>query len=527
MHFLHTAERTPAATAISPERTMTDLDYTLTSPLSRLADNDAALLGLTIIWHPDTTRVGEQFMVSNPDGQVEVSRFLPLFRHPAKEGLPLGYGGISREAVRIHLHPVEGLTITPPVSRMVVEVNGSEINSAISLSREQIEAGIILGLGRAIILCLHWMRCLPKHNPAPGFIGVGSAAIVARDQIRQVAGTDMPVLLLGETGTGKEIAARAIHGFSKRASASLVTVNMAALNEALAAADLFGAVKGAYTGAQTARKGLFAEAEGASLFLDEIGNTPATIQPMLLRVLESGDYRPLGAQQDQKSSARLIAATDQDLYSEGFNQALLRRLESFVIHLPPLRRRREDLGVLLLHLLSTSSLSNEQGNSLPTALVSEMANYDWPGNVRQLSHVLKRALLALQLGEVPALASLVKTSHKPASVTMEAANLIVDNKQPVLAPPRKKLAELSDDDVLRAMENNDWYIQGAAQELGVSRPSMYKLLDNHSQIRRAEQIPMEEIRQSLEASAGDVEACAAALKTPSEALRRYLKLIRD
>lgn len=503
---------------------MTDTDYTLTSPLAKLADNASALLGLTIIWHPDSQRIGEQFMASNPDGLVEINRFLPLFRHPGKDGLPLGYGGISRDPVRISRDASDNILITPPASRMVVEVNGVEISAPVALSREQIEAGVILGLGRAIVICLHWMRCLPKHNPALGFIGVGSAAIVARDQIRQVAGTELPVLLLGETGTGKEIAARAIHAYSKRANAELVSVNMAALNEALAAADLFGAVKGAYTGAQNARKGLFAEAEGATLFLDEIGNTPASIQPMLLRVLESGDYRPLGAQQDQKSSARLIAATDQDLYSEGFNQALLRRLESFIIHLPPLRARREDIGVLLLHLLSNSKLPNELGTSLPVALVSEFANYDWPGNIRQLSHVLRRALLALQLGEVPQLASLVKTTHQaPASVAQ--ASISTDSKIPQPATPRKKLAELSDEDVLRAMENNDWYIQGAAQELGVSRPSMYKLLDNHSQIRRAEQIPTEEIRQSLETSAGDVEACAALLKTPSEALRRYLKVM--
>ncbi|MDE2430136.1 MAG: sigma-54-dependent Fis family transcriptional regulator, partial [Burkholderiales bacterium] len=455
----------------------------------------------------------------------EISRFLPLFRHPGADGLPLGHGGISRDALRITRDSSDQLLLQPPKSRMVVEVNGVEIDGPVQLSQAQIDAGVMLGLGRAILICLHWMRCLPKRNPASGFIGVGSAAILARDQIRQAAGTDFPVLLLGETGTGKEVAARAIHAQSKRASAALVTVNMAALNESLAAADLFGATKGAYTGAQTARKGLFAEAENATLFLDEIGNTPVVIQPMLLRVLESNDYRPLGAHQDHKSTARLIAATDQDLYSENFNQALLRRLESFVIQLPPLRARREDIGVLLTYLLSTSTLAMEHPVVLPFALISEMANYDWPGNIRQLAHVLRRALLALQLGETPVLASLVR--HSPERITHSSPpSTVTDFPAPQKnAGARKKLSDLSEADVLQAMESNDWCIQSAAQDLGISRPSMYKLLDTHSQIRHAEHIPPEELRQVLANHAGDIESCAAALKTPAEALRRFLKRV--
>ena len=294
-----------------------------------------------------------------------------------------------------------GITICPPNSRMVVEVNGEEIRTPSYLSPEQVDAGVIIGLGRAIYICLHWMRCLPKLNPVNGFIGVGSNAISTRDLIRLAATNDNAVLLLGETGTGKEVAAQAIHQLSKRSAAKMVSVNMAALNESLAAADLFGAAKGAYTGAQNTRDGYFSEAQNSSLFLDEIGNTPATVQPMLLRVLENGEYRPLGATRDARSTARLITATDQDLYHTNFNHALVRRLESFIIRIPPLRQRREDIGLLIAHLSKREDFPSMNLSLIPPSLIGEMLNFDWPGNIRQLSNVLKRALLSLQLGEYP------------------------------------------------------------------------------------------------------------------------------
>lgn len=501
---------------------MNNSDLTLTSPLAATAQADGPLLAFTIAWHPDLARIGEQFIAT--DSALELSRFLPLFRKPEKDGLGLGYGGISREPLRIVQDDADGVTIPPPSSRMVVELNGCEICEAAYLSKEQIDAGAILSLGREVLLCLHWMRCLPKHNPVDGLLGVSQAAIKTRDLIQQVAATDATVLLLGETGTGKEVAARGIHALSKRAAAPLVSVNMAALNESLAAADLFGASRGAYTGAQTARAGLFAEAQDATLFLDEVGNTPATIQPMLLRVLETGDYRPLGAQRDSRSNARLIAATDQDLYGGGFNQALLRRLESFIIHIPPLRTRREDIGLLIVHLLQSSTLANSADLRIPPALAAQLIMYDWPGNIRQLAHVVKRILLVLHSGETPDFRGLVDI--QTARITTSASNNAASQAPTAnTMQPRKKLADLCETDVMVAMEKNDWYIQGAAQALGVSRPSMYKLLASHSQIRRAEQIAKEEIRQALAQCGGDVEDCAARLKTPTEALRRHLRVL--
>ena len=505
----------------APSALMTHTDLTLTSPLSDIAQASPALLGLTIAWHPELDRVGEQFIGTCSEGVLEVSRFLPIFAKPGKSGLALGHGGISRDPLQIVRGRDDSIDIRLPHSRMVVEVNGEEIHTSASLTREQIDAGVVLGLGRTVLICLHWMRCLPKNNPVAGFLGVGHGAIKTRDLIRQAAATESAVLLLGETGTGKEVAASAIHAMGRRAAAAFVCVNMAALNESLAAADLFGAAKGAYTGAHAARNGLFAEAQNATLFLDEIGNTPASVQPMLLRVLENGEYRPLGATRDQHSSARLIAATDQDLYGDSFNQALLRRLESFLIHIPPLRARREDIGLLMVNLLRNASVAGAASVTLPASLVSHFINYDWPGNVRQLSHVLKRMLLAMENGEVPVFDSLVNVVSL--RVTNSGTPIVAAAPRTNAPPTRKKLADISEEDVMQAMEHSHWTIQGAAEELGISRPSMYKLLDAHSQIRHAEAIPSEEIRQTLAASAGDLERCASALKTPYEALRRHLR----
>lgn len=512
---------------------MSNADYTLTSPIAFAAANSRPLLSLTIAWHTDNARIGEQFIGSTEAEVIELSRFTPVFRHITGDALPIGHGGVSRNPLRIVRDTSDGITICPPNSRMVVEVNGEEISTPSYLSPEQVDAGVIIGLGRAIYICLHWMRCLPKLNPVNGFIGVGSHAISTRDLIRLAATNDNAVLLLGETGTGKEVAAQAIHQLSKRSAAKMVSVNMAALNESLAAADLFGAAKGAYTGAQNTRDGYFSEAQNSSLFLDEIGNTPTTVQPMLLRVLENGEYRPLGATRDARSTARLITATDQDLYHTNFNHALVRRLESFTIRIPPLRQRREDIGLLIAHLSKREDFPSINLSLIPPSLIGEMLNFDWPGNIRQLSNVLKRALLSLQLGEYPQLSKFIEAPKAIPPASAELRKAISDAPIPVVKTPvasadnahveRKKLRDLTEQDVIDAMHRHGWTIQYAADDLGISRPSMYKLIEANSQIRRVEQIPAEEIRAHLDAVNNHVEDCAARLKTPSEALRRHLK----
>lgn len=515
---------------------MTDTDQTLTSPITRALGSDNPLLCLTIVWHPEQERIGDQAMITGQ--HVSLSRYQPAFCKAAQNGLPLGYAGISRTPLEFSIDAQGNVTISAPTSRMQVEIDGKELNGeqyqegqlqgSCLLSSEQINRGVIIGLGRAILLCLHWLTALPKNNTIAGLIGVSSSIQKIRDQIHQIASTNHGVLLLGETGTGKEVVAQAIHSLSLRHQKPLVSVNMAALNEDLAHADLFGAAKGAYTGAQNTRTGFFQEAEDATLFLDEIGNAPTSVQPMLLRVLETNDYRPLGATKDLTTNARIIAATDQDLYGGGFNPALLRRLESFVINLPPLRNRREDLGVLILHLMQSPSLASIADKNLSFTLLTQFATYDWPGNVRQLRHFLKRILIGMANNETPSFGSLVNTPPHRITYSAEPGNSYTPIATPSATSPtekktRKKLNELSEDDIVNALEENEWNIQSAAQALGISRPSMYKLMDENSQIRRVERIPAAEIQQAWQASNSDIEACASLLKTPAEALRRHLR----
>jgi len=218
--------------------------------------------------------------------------------------------------------------------------------------------------------------------------------------IRKVAGSELPVLITGETGTGKGLVARALHLDSPRASGAFVTVNCAALPEALLESELFGHVKGAFTGAVSNRTGLFAEANGGSLFLDEIGDMPLAMQAKLLHALERGAIRRVGAEKEQTLDVRILAATNRDLRKAvragSFREDLLYRLDAIPIEVRALRHRTEDIPVLLEHFLRLAR-ARQPGAKLerigPSA-GEALREYPWPGNVRELMHLVER-LVAL------------------------------------------------------------------------------------------------------------------------------------
>jgi formate hydrogenlyase transcriptional activator len=282
------------------------------------------------------------------------------------------------------------------------------------------------------------------------------------EAIRQVAPTEATVLIQGETGTGKELVARAIHTASRRASQPLIKVNCAALPATLIESELFGHERGAFTGASQQREGRFALAHGGTIFLDEIGEMPLEVQPKLLRVLQEGEFEPVGSSHSRKVDVRVIAATNRDLARESaegrFRQDLYYRLNVFPLRVPPLREREEDMGLLAEAFARKLALKVGRPVALPLSAdcIRQLRSYDWPGNVRELQNLMERAVIRSNDGQLRLdLAPLAPISSQ-------------STPQPVLSAA--DLRELERLNLLRALENSSWRIagpKGAAAMLGV------------------------------------------------------------
>ncbi|MBW2368663.1 MAG: sigma 54-interacting transcriptional regulator [Deltaproteobacteria bacterium] len=239
-----------------------------------------------------------------------------------------------------------------------------------------------------------------EHNFGE-IIGQSYALKKVMRNIEQVADTDTNVLVMGETGTGKELVARAIHGISRRKDRPLVKVNCAALPENLIESELFGHEKGAFTGALAQRAGRFELADRGTLFLDEIGDLPLALQVNLLRVLQEGEFERVGGSRTYKVDVRIIAATNRDLESAvekgAFREDLFYRLNVFPIHVPPLRDRKEDIPVLVRHfIIKYGPKTGKQSVKIPQKTLNALMAYDLPGNVRELENIIERALIVSQ-----------------------------------------------------------------------------------------------------------------------------------
>src|SRR5215210_1264720 len=315
---------------------------------------------LTILCHPDLNRVGERALLGGlPQGRtVHLSRLEPEFEPPDQSApRALGDRHISRAPVRLSRAGGTGdLQISVAATRTRVVVNGAPVQETWTGSGRELEAGIVVELADRVVLLLHTLPASKVQAPERfGLVGESEAILRVRYEVRRVTDLEVPVLLRGETGTGKELVARAIHQASRRQSGPCLCVNMGAIPASLAASELFGSSKGAFTGSRRDQAGFFQRAHGGTLFLDEIAEAPPEVQVMLLRVLETGEIQRVGGAEPQRTDVRLIAATDANLeqaIEDGrFRGPLLHRLAGYEILIPPLRERRDDSGRLLFHFL--------------------------------------------------------------------------------------------------------------------------------------------------------------------------------
>ncbi len=290
--------------------------------------------------------------------------------------------------------------------------------------------------------------------------------------VGQLASSRVSVLIRGESGTGKEVVARAIHYNSPDASEPFIPVNCTALPETLLESELFGHVRGAFTGAVADRRGRFALAGRGTLFLDEIGDTSPEFQAKILRVLEDGDVFPVGGERSEPTEARLMAATHRDLEQRveqgSFREDLYYRLRVVEVRLPPLRERPGDIPLLARHLVTKASdRLHRPPPALPNETVEALLDHDWPGNVRELENCLTRAI-ALATGGV------IRRSHLGLSAD-------VGQTRAVFRP----LKEVEAEHVLRVLEGVGGNKAKAARVLGISKPRLYRILERHDpEVRR-------------------------------------------
>ncbi|TNF26098.1 MAG: sigma-54-dependent Fis family transcriptional regulator [Deltaproteobacteria bacterium] len=539
------------------DRGVLDLDAdTRQIPQYGRAAPPTSVPALTLLYHPRLTRIGERVKLpelTHPSSRVAVSRLKPELAPPFQPSaaLPLASPFVSRRPVWIAAEYDGSFTIDVREGVSGIVVDGVAVTDTHTVGAADVERGVVLEIGGSVVLLLH--RLERQQRPAERYSLIGDSDGIAqvRRHIERVARLQAPVLVRGETGTGKELVARAVHDASERADKAYLTVNMAAIPSSLAASELFGHVRGAFSGASHANAGFFGRADGGTLFMDEVADTPSEVQAALLRVLETGEVQQVGAERIRQVDVRLIAATDADIEKEvetgRFRAPLFYRLANQEIRLPALRERKDDVARLLVHFLERELDAlgraeelldaDAQGMSwLPAAVVARLVRYAWPGNVRQLRSVArylasvehrKAALLVddPQLGRLmPNAGSAVPTLDASADeLRARLAALEAERPSPVADAPKKRApSDIGPDELERVLAALDYKLGPAAAELGISRPALNDLVDAHPTLVRANTLTREALVAALERYEGPAEELWRVLKVSKRGLKLRL-----
>jgi len=333
----------------------------------------------------------------------------------------------------------------------------------LSILRTQIELARVARRGRRLEAENRALR----DGDQPRLIAESKAMMPIMNLIAKVGPSDANVLITGENGTGKSVIAKALHDASARAEKSMITVNLGGLSGGVFESELFGHVRGAFTDARRDRVGRFEMADGGTLFLDEVANVPAEQQPKLLRVLETGEFEPVGSSKTVAVDVRVISATnariDEEVAAGRFREDLLYRLNTVELSLPPLRERIDDVAPLAMHFLHTHARKYRKAAArFDTAAMQLMHEYPWPGNVRELDHAVERGVLMAH-GDVIHVDDLALRESRSVDVRFE--NMTLHEVEAIL--------------IRKALDRSGGNVKQAAKELGLSRSGLYRRMDKY------------------------------------------------
>ncbi|MBN2341535.1 MAG: sigma 54-interacting transcriptional regulator [Deltaproteobacteria bacterium] len=496
-----------------------------------------AQVGMTILLHPDIDRVGEVSVLGaySENFTVQVNRLAPLFQSGHRGTYrPLNTRYLSRKSVTLTSEDGSGVVFDSEAGNLAT-VNGAPLNTRLFFGVADLQKGVRLLLGNAVLVLVHLIDTEQPTTSDMGLVGQSTAIRKVRANIAKVADLNVSVLLRGETGTGKELVASAIHEHSLRSERAYICVNMAAVPEGIAASELFGHRKGAFTGAHMDHKGYFQKADQGTLFLDEIGDTPTGIQPQLLRAVETGQIPIAGEKAPTRVDVRLVAATDADLekaIDEGsFRQQLLQRLSGYQIVIPPLRERREDVGRLFAHFLKAECARASEGHKLsepvppqtpglPAAVVEKFMQFDWPGNVRQLQNAVRQLVISNR-GE-----SHFRLDGMLQELLVRSGDATADNADasPIEPLPRSRdKSTISDDDIHGALCANGFNLSATAEALGVSRGWLNTRMDLSSRFRKPGDVTAAQIKELQQELGNDVDKMAQILEVTPRGLLLHMK----
>jgi len=479
---------------------------------------------LTIVSHPVMARAGERVLLTGPS--LKLSREAPDFSRRGWHVLrPLDDPYLTRSPLELTPRKDGGVQLSLGGHNTPVSVFGHKVAGIEELSRDDVARGVPIVLCRRIVLLLHLVEegvQWPESNL--DMVGESDAIQRVREEIHKVGRLSGSVLIRGETGTGKELVAQALHKESRR-SGKFLAHNLGAIPEELAAAELFGAKKGAFTDLKVDRKGLFREAHEGTLFLDEVGDALPLVQVSLLRALETKEVTPLGTDEPVSVDVRLIAATDIDIEARAeakeFRAQLLHRL-GYSLSIPPLRERPEDIGLLFAHFARkelealgepprVETAAEGAVSWLPASLAELLLGYRWPGNVRELRNVVQKLVISSRGG-----ATLAADERLLAKLKSKQG--------PAPEQETEERAEYSREQIREVYTACHYEITAAAERLGVKRPTFESWLKRYG-IRRAVDLKPDEIKQAFQECGGSLEKMSKRLEVSRFALRSPVKTL--